>query len=107
MKVPKNSKTKIETKTKPKAKKLTFKQAFKLNKDKGNKTFTWNNKKFTTQTKDEVSKKGTRSTISKLKKKKRADVKKAKGFKAKRKIRKAFRKAKRTIKKSNKIARKY
>ena len=88
-------------------KKLTFKQAFKLNKDKGNKTFTWNNKKFTTLTKDEVSKKGTKATVSKLKKKKRADVKKATGFKAKRKVRKAFRKAKRKVKTTNKTARRY
>ena len=98
---------------KPKTLKMTFGQRFKDAKKSGVATFTWtkaqggDGKRYTTKTKDEVSKKGTKASVSKLKKKKRADVKKAKGFKAKRKIRKAFRKAKRTVKKSNKKARSY
>ena len=56
---------------------MTFGQRFKAAKKSGVATFTWtkaqggDGKRYTTKTKDEVSKKGTKASVSKLKKKKR------------------------------------
>lgn len=98
---------------KPKTLQMTFGQKFKAAKKSGVATFTWtkaqggDGKRYTTKTKDEVSKKGTKASVRKLKTKKKAAVKEATSMKGRMAARKAFRKSKRKLKKGNKVARNY
>lgn len=81
----------------PKKKPLTFGEKFRNARKAGKANFMHNGKKFSTKTKEEVSKKGTRKTVRGMKKaiRKRSDLSKS-GRMARRKVRKAARKVRRT-----------
>tara|TARA_S200002703_G_scaffold84908_1_gene73277 strand:+ start:527 stop:847 length:321 start_codon:yes stop_codon:yes gene_type:complete len=95
----------MKTQKKPAAKKLTFGQAFKKNRKEGKATFTWNGKRYSTKTKEEVSRKSTRTQARAARKKGRVAAKGVKGIRAKMAERRKGRVAARKIKRSNRALR--